>query len=325
VQVLSDRFEVGRNFCNKLWNAARFVLMNLGDQGFRPLSKDEVEDEDRWILSRLSRAVNVISEQLSRYHPSSALAAARDFFWGDFCDWYLELIKPRMRDGRKAAIARLVLAAVLDQILRLLHPFIPFITEQLWSYLNERAPKRGIREELPASRLLVSAAWPSSWDEWEDAGLEEDFSRLMNAISCFRELRSRHRVPPGKLLPAAIKTSGDALSPLKAHSSLIVFMARLSDIRLGESIEKPANAATQVADDIEVFLGGVLNPQRERTRLEGQKTKVEKQLEASSRKLANEGFIRKAPSRVVEAERERETELKSQLAALDKSLEALRG
>jgi valyl-tRNA synthetase len=252
------------------------------------------------------------------------LAAARDFFWGEFCDWYLELIKRRLQEGgQPAEVARQVLAFVLDQALRLLHPFLPFITEQLWKYLDGLAPRRGVDAEVAGSELCATAQWPRSRPEWQNGSLEEEFERLKGVISRLRELRSRYRVPPSKPLPGAVKVSGKALKTLKKHEALIAFMARLSDLQVGVTVKIPVNAATQVIDDVEVFLGDVLDPEKERSRLERQKEKLTQQLEAGQRKLANEDFVSRAPSEIVEAERRKVQDLESQLATLEKSLESL--
>ena len=228
-----------------------------------------------------------------------------------------------MRDEAQAPIARQVLAVGLDQVLRLLHPFVPFITEQLWSYLNRQAPKRGVTEELAVSDLCVLAAWPQVWEEWEDEALEEEFERVKLVISRLRELRSRHQVPPKKELPAAVKTSGEVLALLERNAHLISFMARLSDLRVGAEVGRPKNAASQVIGDMEIFLGDVLDPEKERARLEAQKKKLGNQLEASRKKLANRNFVDKAPAEVVEEERNRVEELSGEIALLDKNLQAL--
>jgi len=322
-KVFSDRFEAGKNFCNKLWNAARFTLMNLGEIGFQPLAREDLEAEDRWILSRLSRAICEVTDHLEGYRPSAALAVAREFFWGEFCDWYLELIKPRMRDETQAPIARQVLAIGLDQVLRLLHPFVPFITEQLWSYLNKQAPKRGVGEEMPVSELCVAARWPRPWEGWEHEALEAEFEQIKQVIGRLRELRSRYQVPPSKELPAAVKASGELLTLLEGHGHLIIFMARLSELRVGQDIARPKNTASQVVGDMEIFLGDVLDPDKERARLATQRKKLAKQLEASQKKLANQNFLEKAPPGVVEEERTRVFDLAGEIALVDKNLQAL--
>jgi valyl-tRNA synthetase len=297
--------------------------MNLGELSFTPLKMEELAAEDRWILARLSRTADEVTKQLEAYRPSAALAAAREFFWGEFCDWYLELIKPRMRDDAQAPIARQVLAVGLDRVLRLLHPFVPFITEALWSYLREQAPERGIGEPFPDSELCITARWPRARPEWQDEALEHDMAQVQAVIGKLRELRSRNDVAPRKELPAVIKATGDVQAVLQRYQHLIVDMARLGSIAIDAGADAPANAATEVFGDMEISLGDVLDPEKERVRLEGKKKKLSKQLEVSEKKLANEKFVAKAKPEVVEAERGKAAEFKAQLAIIDKSLAEL--
>ncbi|MEE8410669.1 MAG: valine--tRNA ligase, partial [Myxococcota bacterium] len=321
--VTSDRFEVGRAFCNKLWNAARFAMMNLGELDFRPLALGELAAEDRWILARLNRASQAVTRNLEAYKPSAALSTAREFFWGEFCDWYLEMIKPRMRDEKQAPVARQVLAVALDQILRLLHPFVPFITETLWERLQEQAPKRGIEDELPPSDLCIQARWPERHESWENEALEAEIASVKDVIGRLRELRSRHDIPPKKELPAAVRTGSEARALLERHAHLIKDMARLSSLDVGEEVTPPDNAATQVSGGLEIFLGGVLDPKKERARLEKTRDKILEDVERGKKKLSNEKFISKAPADVVEGERRKVAELNAQLAAVMKNLESL--
>jgi valyl-tRNA synthetase len=321
--VISDRFETGRSFCNKLWNAARFTLMNLGEISFVSRSLGQLAAEDRWILSRLNKTMANVTNQLKAFRPSAALNSAREFFWGEFCDWYLELIKPRMNDEIQAPIARQVLAVALDQVLRLFHPFVPFISEALWGFLNGQAPVRGISEPLPSSKLCILAAWPQPNSAWADSDLEAEFERVMAVIGRLRELRSRHDVPPRKVLPAAIKVNGQTLETLQRHIHLIIDQARLSALELGARVDVPPNAATQVLGDLEIFLGDVLDPVLERARLESQRAKILKQLEASQKKLDNPKFVAKAPPNIVEAERRKVSEFEARLAVIDKNISAL--
>ena len=167
-KLVSDRFETGRNFCNKLLNAVRFAMLNLEGAAFTPLQVQDLADEDRWILSRLTHTIMAVQTNLQDYNPSAALGAARDFFWSELCDWYLEWIKPRMRDAERAPQAQQVLAVAIDQVLRLLQPFTPFLTERLWQALIEQAPARGIDAELPTSERLIHAAWPQANTAWRD-------------------------------------------------------------------------------------------------------------------------------------------------------------
>ena len=179
-------------------------------------------------------------------------------------------------------------------------------------------------EALPGSDLCVLAPCPRPWKGWEDEALEEEFERVKQVISRLRELRSRYQVPPGKELPAAVKTSGELLRLLERNAHLISFMARLSGLRVGgEEVQRPKNAASQVIGDMELFLGDVLDPQKERMRLEKQKKKLGQQLEAGRKKLANQRFLEKAPAEVVEEERRRVAELTGEIALLDKNLKGL--
>ncbi|MCY4377025.1 MAG: class I tRNA ligase family protein, partial [Spirochaetaceae bacterium] len=220
--LISDRFDVGRSFCTKLWNAARFAFINLGGYRYRELALEQLAAEDRWILSRLSRTCAAVQEQLAGYRPSAALAAVREFFWGDLCDWYLELIKPRVASPEQAAAdrvddagagagaARQTLAVVLDGVLRLLHPFVPFISETLWARLRELAPRRGIAGWRPDdSELLAVADWPRPDGRIEDAALEADVGRLRGVARAVRDLRARHGVEARKPLDAVIRPTGD--------------------------------------------------------------------------------------------------------------------
>jgi valyl-tRNA synthetase len=323
--VVSDRFEVGRGFCNKLWNAARFALLNLGELRFQALRMEDLAVEDRWILSRLNRAIDGVEKQLTDYSPSTALSTARDFFWGEFCDWYLELIKPRMRDEKQAPVARQVLAATLDQTLRLLHPFVPFVTEVLWEQIRAQAPVRGVFEPWADTELCMNASWPQPAVTLTDEALEEEFALLQQLIGSLRELRARHNVPPSKRIPGVIKATGEVLRVSQAHRDRITEMARLSSLHAGEDPGRPKNAAAQVWGEVELFLGDVLDPDKEKTRLVQLLTKVNKQLEVSRKKLSNDKFLAKAPADVVETERKRLNELESELQVIQQNLRSLEG
>ncbi|MGE0709309.1 MAG: valine--tRNA ligase [Planctomycetota bacterium] len=318
----SDRFTEGQRFCNKLWNSARFALLNLGELEFSPLDPAALAPEDRWILSRLSRAIAAVDRQLAAYNPSAALGAAREFFWGDLCDWYLELIKPRMKEESGAA-ARAVLATVLDQVLRLFHPFVPFITEAIWEQLGQQAPVRGLSAPLPRSELCMLAAWPAPRPEWEDEALEADLTRVQEVLGKLRDIRSKYNVPPRKTLPGAVRTSGETLRSLDAMRAHLMNLGGLSALELGPDAARPKNAAAAVAGDAELFLGEVLDPEKERARLQSERDKLEKQRAATEKKLQNEKFVAKAPPEVVAAERARLAELAAQLEAIDQNLAAL--
>ncbi|MEX0715685.1 MAG: class I tRNA ligase family protein, partial [Planctomycetaceae bacterium] len=158
-RIVSERFEYGRNFCNKLWNAARFAMLNL--EGYSPAAVDvaSLPVEDRWILSRLSATAHELTELLGRYQFDAATRAIRDFVWNEFCDWYLEMIKPRLRNEEAQPVAQRVLVSVLDSIVRMLQPFTPFLAEELWQRLGEIAPARGLPEPVAAAESAMLAPW----------------------------------------------------------------------------------------------------------------------------------------------------------------------
>jgi len=322
--IYSDRFEDGQKFCNKLWNASRFALMNLGEGlEFKPLSQSDLSPEDRWILSRLSKTTRTVITHLEAYNPSAAIGAARDFTWNELCDWYLELIKPRMKDEAQAPVARQVLATALDQVLRLLHPFVPFVTEVIWEQLNGQAPQRGIEEALPASEGCIQAAFPVAHEAWEDSALEAEFASLQDVIRAFRDVRSKYNVPPKKQLPAAIEAKGQALASLERLGSHVSNLVSLSALEVGESVSAPANSATSVSGEAKLYLGEVLDPEKERARLGKQAEKLQKAIKGAEGKLGNERFVAKAPPEVVESEKKRLADLKGQLTAVEEGLAAL--
>ena len=320
-QPFSTRFEEGKHFCNKLWNAARFAFQNLDGVAFRPLDRDALAPEDRWILSRLARTLATSDEQLAAYNPSAAIGAVRDFFWGELCDWYLEILKPRLRDGD--ANAKQVLAAALDQVLRALHPFVPYITEQLWTHLNDLAPERGVETAWPAAELLCLAAWPEPRADWIDADLEARFGQVQEAIRGLREIRNRYALPPRRELAARIKAGGDTLANLETFRGMLVRMAVLSELEIGEAVERTIDSATGVVGDMELYVPGVVDLDKERARLRQQLDKLGQRIEGSRRKLANENFVARAKPEIVERERESLAEMEAQVASLTANLQAL--
>ena len=325
--LISDRFDVGRAFCTKLWNAARFAFISLSGYRYRQRTLDELAAEDRWILSRLSRTCAAVHEQLAGYRPSSALAAVREFFWGDLCDWYLELIKPRVAaSGADADAARLTVATVLDGVLRLLHPFVPFITETLWARLRELAPRRGMAGwQPPDADLLAVAAWPQPDPDVEDAALEADVDRLRGVARAVRDLRARHGVEARKPLDAVIRPTGDgrARSRLHDYGELLQRAAVLASLDFAADGAPPAGSASAVVGDHEVHLLNVVDVEVEGLRLGKQQDRLQRQIDVSERKLANQGFLNNAADDVIERERQRLAHARVELQAVQQSLSHL--
>ncbi len=324
-KLVSDRFDVGRNFCNKLWNAARFALLNLEEYSFQPRQTADLGDEDRWILSRLSRAVTAVHRELENYNPSAAIAAAREFFWSDLCDWYVELIKPRMRDADQAPVARQVLATVLDQVLRLLHPFIPFVTEALWRRLGEQCAQRGVDAPLEVSELLIQAAWPERRPDLEDDLLEERFRFLQDVVRGIRDRRSKYNVAPSEKIAASIRASGESAEILESLSGLLAHIAGLETLEISAQMERSKDAAVAVVRDVEIYIPGILDLEAEKAKLVKQRDQVAKRLDGARRKLENENFVTRAAPEVVDRERQRVTELEAELQRVEENLKGLEG
>ncbi|MEE8377297.1 MAG: class I tRNA ligase family protein, partial [Candidatus Aminicenantaceae bacterium] len=322
-KVISERFDVGRAFCTKLWNAVRFALINLGELTFSPLDPDRMEPEDRWILSRLSRVINKVTQQLLAYNPSAAIGAAREFFWSELCDWYLEFIKPRFKNEESAPAARTVLSLAIDQVLRLFHPFVPFITEVLWERLHTQCPTRGLLAPLPSTELLINAAWPEALPEWEDSTIESNIGLVQEVIRSIRDIRAQYNIPPRKALEALIKAEDEDARVLNRLKNLVLHMANLSSLTVSNRVERPALAATRIIGNTEIYLIGVVDPDKERERLEKQRLKLEKESEKATARLANDNFVSKAPAEVVEAEKKKLSELQTQIQLVAQSLLAL--
>ena len=297
---LESAFSPGRNFVNKLWNAGRFALMSLGDEPILSLAgvTDDLRLEDRWILSRLQRAVRRVDEELDAFRMQGATEVLRDFFRGDFADWYLESVKHRLRPGgpgREAA--RSVLVHVLDGICRLLHPLVPFVTEEMWGLL----PGSGDRDGP-----LIVARWPVPSPELTDPQAETGFEWLRELIVRVRGLRKEYRVGEGT--EVAVHVTGGASSKLLAgREEMLRRLARIGSVRQAPPPPNAAGASAVLRDGTEVFLPleGVIDVERERARVAREIDRLAARMKGFEAKLANENFLTRAPEAVVEREREK--------------------
>ncbi|MEQ1630992.1 MAG: valine--tRNA ligase [Planctomycetota bacterium] len=316
-KATSDRFAVGANFCNKLFNAARFAFLNLEGAVFLPRPLATLPLEDRWILSRLANAHANVHGALLAYNPAAAIAAAREFFW------YLELVKPRFRDDAPAAeraMAQQVLAAVLDQTLRLLHPFVPFLTETLWQSLRELAPIRGIDSELEASDLLVHARWPEHTAMWRSREADLDLQCVQQWCTAIREARASYQVAPRTKIAIRIQASGETASVLQRGKALLAHMANAESIAVSPTQERTKDSATVVVGEGTAFLLGVVDLEKERDKLGKQKEKLTSQIASLAQKLGNESFRQKAPPQVIAAQEETLRGLRQQLSGVEQGL-----
>jgi valyl-tRNA synthetase len=324
---ISEKFDIGRNFCNKLWNASRFALMNL--EGIQPgkFDKDKITITDKWILSRLAKAIAETNESLDEFKCSEPLTQLYRFFWNDFCDWYLEWIKPRVKEEKQRPIAQNVLAFVLDQTLRLLHPFVPFITEGIFQKLNEIAPVRQLQglAEAKKSRSLVIAEWPKELDFFVNEDIEKQIAILQSSIRAYRDIKSGDNIPSSAMLGASARVPEEFVDFLNTNAELICHLARVKQFAAAHDTKKPENAATAIVNDMEFYLHIERAPEAERTRLEKQKLQVEKAKKAVEAKLADENFVTKAKPEVVAKAREKLAELTEQLETIEKHLAELNG
>jgi valyl-tRNA synthetase len=325
VENTSPKFDAGRNFCNKLWNASRFTLMNL--EGIDPEQFDagKMTITDRWILSRLAKTAANVTKCLDEFEYSDPLMSIYRFFWNDFCDWYLEWLKPRMQDASQKPTAQNVLAFVLDQTLRLLHPFVPFITEGIFQNLNEIAPVRKLNGlvEARSCDALVAAQWPGGLDRFIDDEVETRISTIQSPIRAVRDIRGKYNIAPATALAASADAPAYLAKILNEDADLICRLAGLKEFRAGTDIPKAKNAATAIIDQIKIYVHDVVDVEAERKRLTKQKTEVEKAKQAAEVRLANNDFVTKAKPEVVAQAKEKLAELGEQLKLLEKHLSEL--
>ncbi len=324
--VTSERFDVARNFCNKLWNAARFVMINL--EGFQPTPLDvkTLPLEDRWILSRLSTTTKLVSAAIDSYQYSEAARAAYDFAWDEFCSYYVEMAKPRLQDPQLKASTQQVLAHTLDQLLRLLQPMIPFITEAIWQELARFGKVRTLEGDAEKQQWLMKAAWPSDNAEHQDAQIEQQFSRFVAVLGALREIRSRQNLPPKEEVTFTVACDPTTKKLLEPMEPFFKALARAKCVGLGSGFAVPDMPAQLVVDGLEVTLdlGKFIDVAAEIERNEKLQANLAKQIAGKQGKLANESFVSRAPADVVEKEREALHALQQQLASVQAALTKLR-
>ncbi|MBI9016653.1 MAG: valine--tRNA ligase [Phycisphaerae bacterium] len=321
----SEKFDIGRNFCNKLWNASRFAMMNLENMSEKPVTAADLKFEDKWILSRLNDSIKAINVQLDEFKFSDPANSLYKFFWTELCDWYLELIKPRMRDESQKHVAQQVLALVLDGCLRLMHPFMPFITEGIFQSLNGLCKNRGIEGvmSLKSSDNLINAHWPELNDSLIDCELEQQMNQIQTVIRLLRDIRTRYQVAPRDSVNITIKAAQETANIFESQKHLIANLANIAEANIGPDVQKPANAATAVDGEVEVFVEGVVDVEAERSRLSKQLETVMKGFNGCQAKLNNENFVSRAKPEVVESEKQRLEQLREQVQTIQKNIDDL--
>ena len=322
----SEKFETGRNFANKLWNAARFLLLNL--EGYTPgaVRLDELPLEDRWILSRLATTAKATTEHLEGYHFSDVARTIYEFTWSEFCDWYVEMSKDRLKVPEGRAMAQRVLVGVLDTILRLVHPVMPFVAESIWHALGDVAFERGLPAPEPASESVVIAAWPAFPESWQDAALERRFARMQDLVRAVREARNRYLIDHRTPLGVFIHCAGEVAEDFRQLAPFIALLAGVGTLESGPVVSRPPQAATHVHPDFEVYvsLSGLIDVKAEAARLEKQREEKRKFLQGAKAKLENASFRSKAPAEVVQEQLDRVADAEKQLQAIEDNLRELR-
>ena len=314
--VVSDRFETARNFCNKLWNASRFALMNL--EGFTPatVADEDLTVEDRWLLSRLATVARQVTDHLAGYRYADAARVLYEFAWDEFCSFYVEMVKSRLQDESARPVAQRVLASALDTLLRLLHPMIPFLTEEVWQLLAGVAPARGIDSAEPAVESVMIAAWPESDARRRDPHIEEQFARFQEVLRAVREIRSRQNVPPKQELRFSVRCDAAVADLLRPMEPYFLSMAGARPTGFGPDIKSPPLGASTMAAGLEVFvdLAGLIDIGAEIKKKQQELGKLEGMILGKRKKLENEAFVSKAPPAVVQKERDSLKELDEQRA-----------
>ncbi len=319
VVLSSSSAEMGRNFGNKVWNAARFVTMNMDGYEAGLVERERVELADRWIWSRLAQTIAEVTLRMETYRFSDVIRALYDFLWRDYCDWYLELAKGRLQADQpelRVPVQR-NLVEILEIALRLLHPVMPFMTESLWQAL----PK----EESSAESIVISS-WPELLDGLIDLVAEQDMERVQEIVTAVRTVRSEMNVPPATRIHVILSLpNADGVDELEAIAPLVSGLVRASKITVGIAVNPPAASGSAVVGAVEVFvpLEGIIDIEAERGRLEKEVAKFEKLVKSMNGKLANEKFLANAPANVVEKERERLIEYGDTLEMLRDSLQRI--
>ena len=317
-RIVSERFDYGRNFCNKLWNASRFAFMNL--EGYTPgkINPADLQMEDQWILSRLATTAQQVTTMLDRYHFDQATRTIRDFTWNEFCDWYVEMVKPRLKDEASRPLAQRVLVVVIDNLLRLLHPFAPFITEELWQKLNELAPIRGLTKQTTAIENVMIAAWPELGDELISSDLEARFERLQQIIVAVRNVRALYKISPKEPLKLFMRCSPEVADQMQAVADQFDNLSRTMLAAAGLEVNRPGASANFSLEDADGYipLEGLIDLEAELSRQQKKAEDLRGQIASRKAKLANSNFVNKAPEKVVNEIRETLAGLQSQLESV---------
>ncbi|MDD3626780.1 MAG: valine--tRNA ligase, partial [bacterium] len=318
IYLSENKFKMGRNFANKLWNASRFVLMNIDNEllGKTP-DFSNLELVDKWILSKLMKTIKEVDEQLNKFNFNSAAFKIYDFVWKDFCDWYLELSKPKLNDPERKVFTQYLLLYVLEKILKILHPFMPFITEEIYQKLPD---------EFKGKSSIIHEAFPKVVKEFIDDYSEWEMDLIIEIITKVRNIRSEMLVPLTKEIEVIIKGKNPQIIDfLKRNSHYISSLTRAESVEILSEVERPSQSAVAVVNDMEIFvpLGKLIDIEKEKERVTKNITELEGFLTAAEKKLSNPDFVNRAPAQIVDKERAKKEELEIKIKTLKDNLKLL--
>jgi valyl-tRNA synthetase len=323
LKLSEARTEGYRHFANKIWNASRFVLMNLDDYKIGEIHTisrlSDCSLPDRWIRGRLNQVIREVQKALENYKFNEATHTLYQFIWHEFCDWYLELSKLYLyqnEDSHRRALTQETLLKVLDDTLRLLHPFMPFITEEIW-------------QQLPLEKengSIMKARFPRPDERFDGDPAAHEMEQVIEIITALRNIRGEMNVPPGEQITALLRTKDLEIEKrLQRNRSFIQNLANVNEIRMGEKIEKTGYNAFTVVRDVEIFVPmDRSRMEEEARRLQKEILKIEKEVAFVNRKLSNEQFLSKAPKDVVNQEKEKALQYQSIQYKLEESLKKIK-
>ncbi len=314
--------EGGRNFANKIWNAYRFIMMNIEAIEGLPSKEDmELELADRWIISRLHEVSREAREHYENLRLNDAAQCIFQFLWDEFCSWYIELSKDRLKDDAPLAsklTAKYVLLDVMQAGMRLLHPIMPFISEEIWQEIKTRFPMQ--------DEALIIAKFPISDPEMIDSGINDEMKLMQESITAIRNLRKQLNLSPATPIGIVARTADDTQNTMfEDYARYFTRLAKVDSITSGNNVDKPKPAVSAVVRNLEIFipLAGLIDPEQEKARLSKQLEKLQKELDGISRKLGNQNFIQNAKPEVVEKEKEKHLEIQTKVNLIQAQLSDL--
>lgn len=315
MRFVEEKVKASRNFANKIWNATRFILMNLSDEIDKPELPQRLQTEDKWILSKLNTLIKEVTENLERFELGIAVQKLYDFIWDVLCDWYIELTKSRIQAGGESAkSAQQVLIYVMNQCLKLLHPIMPFITEEIWQAIPNDCES------------IMVAPWPQYREDLCFQQKEEDFEKVVSAIKAIRNRRAEMNVPPSKKARVFVKTLNTGV--FESGAMFIERLASASEVKVSgvapQQGEDFSDAVQVITDSARIFipLDELVDKEKELARLEKERKACDKDIAMVEQKLSSQGFIEKAPQNVVEAERAKLEKHKERMEKIVESIAA---